>query len=117
MDGSSRMTPRRSRDSRPAFTLVELLVVLGIIVVLLGLLMPVLKSARSAGRRAACLSNERQIGAAIVAYALDYDGTIPYGPKAPPATASNFYPATGDVTSLLSLQSAGPVGLGLLLQK
>jgi len=73
-------------------------------------------SAREKGRRTVCLSNVRQIGLGIQIYAHDYDGRIPYGPKAPPFTSpANFYPSTGAPTSLLSLQGGAPVGLGLLL--
>ena len=90
---------------------------MGMIALLVGILFPALRAARRAALRTACLSNEHQIGAAIFAYAADYDAVIPYGPKAPPATATNFYPGTGNVTSLLSLQSGAPVALGLLLNK
>jgi prepilin-type N-terminal cleavage/methylation domain-containing protein/prepilin-type processing-associated H-X9-DG protein len=108
----SRRTP-----SRPAFTLVELLIVIAILAILAALLLPSLVSARHKGWKAACLSNLRQVGIAIHAYAGDSDGRIPYGPKAPPFTsAGNFYPSTGAPTSLVSLQSGAPVGLGLLLQ-
>lgn len=99
-----------------SFTLIELLVVMGIIAVLAVLLLPVLASAKQAARKAACLSNLRQIGLAIHAYAEDNEGRIPYGPKAPPFTSpSSFYPSTGAPTSLLSLQNGSPVALGLLL--
>lgn len=98
-----------------AFTLVELLVVVGIIAVLIAILLPVLARVRTASRRTACLSNLHQIGLAIHSYAQSNSGCIPYGPKAPPFTATNFYPATGVVTSLLSLENGDPVGLGLML--
>lgn len=112
--------PSNRRRRRPAqddaFTLVELLVVIAIMAILSALLLPALASAKRAVWRANCLSNLRQIGLAIHAYAQDHDGSIPYGPKAPPFTnPADFYPSTGAPTSLISLQSGAPVGLGLLL--
>ena len=99
------------------FTLIELLVVIAVIAILAALLLPALAAAKQAGRKAACLSNLRQIGMAIHSYAQEYDDLIPYGPKAPPFTSpASFYPSTGAPTSLLSLQTGAPVGLGLLLQ-
>lgn len=99
-----------------AFTLVELLVVIAVIAILAALLLPSLVSAKRQGRKAACLSNLRQVGAATYLYAQDNDGRIPFGPKAPPITNPlDFYPSTGAPTSLLSLQSGSPVALGLLL--
>jgi prepilin-type processing-associated H-X9-DG protein len=51
--------------ARTAFTLVELLSVIGIMGTLLGLLMPAIQQAREASRRSACQSNMHQIGLAI----------------------------------------------------
>jgi prepilin-type N-terminal cleavage/methylation domain-containing protein/prepilin-type processing-associated H-X9-DG protein len=100
-----------------AFTLIELLVVIATIAILAALMLPSLASARDKGLKTACLSNLHQMGLAIQAYASDNDGRIPYGPKAPPFTsAGDFYPSTGAPTSLVSLQSGAPVGLGLLLK-
>src|SRR5579859_1560042 len=64
-------------DRRRAFTLVELLVVTGIIVLLIAILLPVLSSARESARRAKCASNLRQIGQSLTAYATANDGSFP----------------------------------------
>jgi prepilin-type N-terminal cleavage/methylation domain-containing protein len=110
-------TPLLISDRR-AFTLVELLVVIAILAVLMGLILPALAGARQAGRKAACVSNLRQIGIAISGYALDSNGSIPYGPVASAFTSPmDLYPSTGAPTSLISLGTGAPVGLGLLLSQ
>jgi prepilin-type N-terminal cleavage/methylation domain-containing protein/prepilin-type processing-associated H-X9-DG protein len=115
--GSFRQAWARRHAQPRGFTLIELLVVIAIIAVLAALLLPALASVRQRGYSAVCVSNLRQMGLAIHAYATDNEGRIPYGPKAPPFTSpADFYPSTGAPTSLLSLQSGAPVGLGLLLQ-
>jgi prepilin-type N-terminal cleavage/methylation domain-containing protein len=109
--------PERNAATAAGFTLVELLVVIAILAVLAALLLPVLASAKNGGHKVRCLSNLRQVGIALQSYADDHAGRIPYGPKAPPFTSpASFYPSTGAPTSLLSLQSGAPVGLGLLLE-
>jgi prepilin-type N-terminal cleavage/methylation domain-containing protein/prepilin-type processing-associated H-X9-DG protein len=101
-----------------AFTLIELLTVIAIVAGLAAMLLPTLGSARDKARKTACLSNLRQVGLAVINYAGENNGSIPFGPKAPPFTSpSDFYPSTGAPTSLISLQSGAPVGLGLLLKQ
>ena len=60
------------RARRHAFTLVELLVVIGIIAVLVSILLPAMQKARAASQRVACLSNLRQLHMAMVMYNQDF---------------------------------------------
>jgi prepilin-type N-terminal cleavage/methylation domain-containing protein/prepilin-type processing-associated H-X9-DG protein len=64
---------------RRAFTLVELLVVIGIIAVLVGILLPALNRARESARSVQCMSNLRAIGQAANLYAVANNGSLPYG--------------------------------------
>src|SRR5258706_11077018 len=59
-----------------AFTLVELLVVIGIIALLIGILVPTISKARESGRTAACLANLRQLTAAAYSYSVDHNNYI-----------------------------------------
>jgi len=55
------------------FTLIELLVVISIIGLVLSIMLPALNRAKSNARRAACMSNLRQLGFAFLLYAMDFD--------------------------------------------
>src|SRR5690348_8706217 len=62
---------------RQGFTLVELLVVIGIIAVLIGILLPTLGRARESANRTQCLSNLRQLSGAFVMYSNENKGWLP----------------------------------------
>ena len=67
------------RCRKAGFTLIEILVVIGIIAVLIGILLPTLRRARDAASSTACLNNLRQIGITFHIYANTSNGWFPSG--------------------------------------
>ena len=69
----------RRSNYKSGFTLVELLVVIGIIAVLIAVLLPALNKARESAQRANCLSNLRQLHVSMVEYSLKFKDRVPLG--------------------------------------
>src|SRR3954470_18858959 len=79
------MTHRGDASRRRAFTLVELLVVIGIIAVMISILLPTLSKARQAAASSQCLSNLRQLMTASLMQATEHKGYIQTGSDNTPA--------------------------------
>lgn len=71
-------TPCRGRRTQRGFTLFELLFVVATIGVLAAILLPALARTREAARRASCLVNLSQLGTALVLYAQENGGALPW---------------------------------------
>jgi len=77
MKATSEPKPYRPGRRLRAFTLVELLVVIGIMGLLMSLLMPALSKVRQAAQQANCANNLRQFGIAFIIYADANNGSLP----------------------------------------
>src|SRR2546430_2105421 len=96
-----------SMHRRRAFTLVELLVVIGIIAILIGILLPTLSKAREAAKKTVCLSNMRQLSDYLKLYAVGYKDAMPIGFMDQKAFSylMNWHNANGTKVSQMGLLS------------
>lgn len=79
------------KNKSAGFTLIELLVVIAIIAILAAILFPVFARARENARRASCMSNEKQIGIAVMQYLQDYDKKYMHQHEDPNPSLSTFW--------------------------
>ena len=84
------MTRITTRKPVSGFTLIELLVVIAIIAILAAILFPVFAQAREKARQASCISNNKQVGLAILQYVQDFDEQFPSGKTATAAAPAVF---------------------------
>jgi prepilin-type N-terminal cleavage/methylation domain-containing protein/prepilin-type processing-associated H-X9-DG protein len=87
------------RTRRRAFTLVELLVVIGIIAVLIGILLPALGRAREKARQVQCMSNLHQLCLATINFANEHKGLMPGNGG---RNINKIDPITGAIAQLVS---------------
>jgi len=92
------------------FTLIELLVVVAIIALLVSLLLPAMSAARAQTKHSACMSNLRQVGFALRAYADDHEGHMPRGAALP----SPFVPDDFASNQIWSAAAQSRCGLAIM---
>lgn len=78
ISSSSKRMSRQGWPGRCAFTLIEILVVTGVIGLLIAILVPSLAQSREQARAVTCRSNLSQLGKALVMYAANYGNMLPY---------------------------------------
>jgi prepilin-type N-terminal cleavage/methylation domain-containing protein len=79
------------RPAKPAFTLIEVLVVVAIIALLISILLPSLKLAREEAKKIACASNLKQAGIASTAYLHVFRNRFPWAPPTPTRPRSHYF--------------------------
>ena len=106
---SDSSSPRSLVTPGPAFTLVEMLVVIAVLGMLLALLLPQLSRAKTQAQNTACVSQLHQLGLAVRVFAEDNDSKLPIAERLPsmPMYADRNLPRICDVLAASVGQAAG----------
>lgn len=105
---------KRKPSIYSAFTIIELLVVTGIVAIVAATLFPVLSQVRRRSQTIVCTSNLRQLGQGIAMYSSDWDGGMPYAPDPLSKTVAGDVPIWSD--PILLLDSTIPYDVRTLLR-
>jgi len=104
------MSSKTQRSVSKGFTLVELLVVIGIIAMLISILLPALNKARERANSVKCMAQVKQIMTAVYMYTSDMKGTLPI----PPACGDTYRTYTDRRSSLMYYMSDQNGGVGVI---
>ncbi len=100
--------PRCGHHVSPGFTLIELLVVVAIIAILAAMLLPALSAAREKARRASCLTNLKQMAAAIESYCGEFSGYVPSWIGMGQGEGESWFPGYPDAFRSCASKVSGP---------
>jgi prepilin-type N-terminal cleavage/methylation domain-containing protein/prepilin-type processing-associated H-X9-DG protein len=91
-----------------AFTLIELLVVISIIGILAALMLPGIKAVRDLAKSSVCQNNLRGAGVALLTYASDNEGLLPWGEAAPSPSPYSWVSAIGSMSDIETVRLTCP---------
>ena len=101
---------------RRGFTVVELIVCLGVISILCGVLLPSLRATRERANRLACSSNMSQIGVSIASWGMNHNDAVPHSRNAEPDTLRPQELMAARMMTGAEDEARGWDGLGLLVR-
>ena len=101
---------------RRGFTVIELIVCLGVISILCGILLPSLRATRERANRLACSANMHQIGAAIASWGVNHNDAVPHSRNVEPDTLRPQELMAARMVTGAEDEARGWDGLGLLVR-